>query len=413
MDPTLLVEESRRGDAIAYGRLVERYQDYVFAICMAYLRRPDLAQDAAQDVFLAAFRGVRQLQEASRFQAWLKRLAINRCLDELRRKRKYLVSSLDELRDKDLLQSVQLNAPVDDSSMEQELMIYRGLFLLESPARRVLTWHYLYGMDIRSVAGTLGISVAAAKKRLERARKALKEEMTKMDAKLAVENGFSRKIIDLISRPDLVAMPGNPVFEVWSEIRNLLSDFQVVAGDEVMERSREQELFDLDEGYMRIDLDKNRALRTQTTSAILDYLKAHPDKPCRIMTAGRVWRDDEEDQRHLKMFHQLDLCIMSADAREWDLVALATDLMQRLLSARAIRWEIGKLELVERCWILSVGESGKYEEVCACGEFRRDLIRHCGVDTSRFTAVGMGLGLERLAMIRYGIDDIRAVQSAK
>jgi phenylalanyl-tRNA synthetase alpha chain len=208
-------------------------------------------------------------------------------------------------------------------------------------------------------------------------------------------------------------MPGNPVFEVWSEIRNLLPDFQVVAGDEVMERSREQELFDLGQGYMRIDLDKNRALRTQTTSAILDYLKAHSDKPCRIMTAGRVWRDDEEDQRHLKMFHQLDLCIMSTDAREWDLVALATDLMQRLLTGRAIRWEIGKLELVERCWILSVGESGKYEEVCACGEFRRDLMRHCGVDTSRFTAVGMGLGLERLAMIRYGIGDIRAVQSAK
>ncbi len=413
MDPTPLVEKSRKGDTAAYGRLVERYQDYVFAICMAYLRRPDLAQDAAQDVFLAAFRGMGQLQAASRFQSWLKRMAINRCLDELRRKRKYLVSSLDELREKDLLQSAQLNTSVDDSSMKQDLMVYTGLFLLESPARKVLTWHYLYGLGIPSIAGMLSISVDAAKKRLERARKALREEMAKMDAKPPIGKGFSKKIIDLLNRPDLVTIPGNRVFEVWSDIRNLLPDFRVVAGDEVMERSGEQELFDLDEGYMRIDLDKNRALRTQTTSAILDYLKAHPDKPCRIMTAGRVWRDDEEDQRHLKMFHQLDLCIMGADAREWDLVALATDLMQRLLPGRAIRWEIAKLELVERCWMLSVGEPGKYEEVCACGEFRRDLIRHCGVDTSRFTAVGMGLGLERLAMIRYGIDDIRTVQSAK
>ena len=133
-----------------------------------------------------------------------------------------------------------------------------------------------------------------------------------MDAKLAIGKGFSKKIVDLINRPDLVSMPGNPVFEVWSEIRKLLPDFQVVEGDEVMERSRQQEFFNMDEGFMRIDLDKDRALRTQTTSVVLDYLKAHPDQPCRIITAGRVWRDDEEDEQHLKMFHQLDLRVMGS-----------------------------------------------------------------------------------------------------
>jgi len=64
-----------------------------------------------------------------------------------------------------------------------------------------------------------------------------------MDAKLAIGKGFSKKIVDLISRPDLVSMPGNPVFEIWQEIRKLLPDFQVVEGDEVMERSQQQQLF--------------------------------------------------------------------------------------------------------------------------------------------------------------------------
>jgi len=107
MDPTPLVEKSKSGDSEAYGRLVERYQDYVFAICLAYLRQRELAEDATQEVFLAAFQSVRKLQEANRFRAWLKRMTINRCLDELRRRRKFLVSSIDELHETDVLQSAQ------------------------------------------------------------------------------------------------------------------------------------------------------------------------------------------------------------------------------------------------------------------------------------------------------------------
>ena len=110
MDLTPLVERSKSGDTEAYGRLVERYQDYVFAICMAYLRQRDLAEDATQEIFLASFQSVRKLQEANRFQAWLKRMAINHCLDELRRKRRFLVSSIDEVHEKDMLRSAQLRA---------------------------------------------------------------------------------------------------------------------------------------------------------------------------------------------------------------------------------------------------------------------------------------------------------------
>jgi phenylalanyl-tRNA synthetase alpha subunit len=62
--------------------------------------------------------------------------------------------------------------------------------------------------------------------------------------------------------------------------------------------------------------------------------------------------------------------------------------------------------LVKRCWALLVEKAGEYEGVGAGGEFRSDLMQKCGVDTSRFSVVG--LGLERIAMIRYGIDDIRA-----
>jgi phenylalanyl-tRNA synthetase alpha subunit len=81
-----------------------------------------------------------------------------------------------------------------------------------------------------------------------------------------------------------------------------------------------------------------------------------------------------------------------------------------LFPGKAIRWDLSSHHLVKRCWVISVERSGRYEEVAAGGEFRNDLIQRCGVDTSRFSAVGLGLGLEWLSMIRYGIEDIRAVQ---
>jgi RNA polymerase sigma-70 factor (ECF subfamily) len=160
---------------------------------MAYLKQRDLAEDATQEIFLAAFQSRRKLQETNRFQAWLKRMSINRCLDGLRRRRKYLVSSIDEFREKDLFQSAHLNTPEDDGSMKQEFMVSTGLFLLESPEKKVLNWYHLHGLGLPLIAATLAMSVTAAKKRLERSRKALREEMTKTDAKLAIGNGFSPK----------------------------------------------------------------------------------------------------------------------------------------------------------------------------------------------------------------------------
>ena len=104
---------------------------------------------------------------------------------------------------------------------------------------------------------------------------------------------------------------------------------------------------------------------------------------------------------------------MGPSVREGDIVTLGTDLMERLCPGPRSGGIYPIFELVKRCWVISVERSGKYEEVAAGGKFRSDLIQRCGVDASRFPAVGLGLGLERLSMIRYGIEGIRAVQSAK
>jgi phenylalanyl-tRNA synthetase alpha chain len=66
-----------------------------------------------------------------------------------------------------------------------------------------------------------------------------------------------------------------------------------------------------------------------------------------------------------------------------------------------------------RAWELSVDVDGAWFEVLAWGVFSDKIVRHLGGDPVRHTAVGFGCGLERVAMLRYGIDDIRKVESAR
>ncbi len=88
MDPddAALVERSRGGDREAFGLLVGRHERYVRAALLAFLPEPGDAGDVARDVFLRAFRSLRDLAEPAHFRAWLSDLVQNHCQDELRRR---------------------------------------------------------------------------------------------------------------------------------------------------------------------------------------------------------------------------------------------------------------------------------------------------------------------------------------
>jgi hypothetical protein len=103
---------------------------------------------------------------------------------------------------------------------------------------------------------------------------------------------------------------------------------------------------------------------------------------------------------------------MGPEVREGAIVTVGSDLIKQLLPGRAIRWELSDFDIGKRLWTILVEDSGSYQSVGAAGEFRTEIIQGCGVDASRFSVVGFGLGLERLAMIRYGINDIRTIQPA-
>jgi phenylalanyl-tRNA synthetase alpha chain len=69
--------------------------------------------------------------------------------------------------------------------------------------------------------------------------------------------------------------------------------------------------------------------------------------------------------------------------------------------------------MCRQAWELEIEQDGRWYEVLAWGVFIDRIVRHLGADPSTHTAIGVGHGLERLAMLRYGIDDIRKVEGAR
>ena len=91
-----LAERAKQGELGAFNALVGRYQRPVFGLCLRMLSSPPAAEDAAQDAFVSAWRGIGGYRGGS-FQAWILRIAGNRCRDELRKRKRRPSDSLDSM----------------------------------------------------------------------------------------------------------------------------------------------------------------------------------------------------------------------------------------------------------------------------------------------------------------------------
>jgi RNA polymerase sigma-70 factor (ECF subfamily) len=142
------------------------------AVARLILRDPDLARDAVQDAYLRAWRDLPGLREPDRFDAWLRRLTVNACLDAARRRRRRPIEVV--------LTPATPHGSIDDDArrLADRDELERGLRHLGADQRAVLVLHYYVGLSVPAVAETLGIPLGTAQSRLGRALATLREAMT-------------------------------------------------------------------------------------------------------------------------------------------------------------------------------------------------------------------------------------------
>jgi RNA polymerase sigma factor (sigma-70 family) len=404
-DVRSLVIRAQTGDLDAYGEVVRRFQDMAYGYAYAALHDSHLAEDAAQEAFVEAYRSFGQLREPAAFAGWLRRIVAKYC-DRQTRRRKVPAVPLEGA------QTVASGAPdpseaVAASDLRERVL--KAVAALPAPERTATTLFYINGYSEAEIADFLEVPVDTVKNRLRASRRRLKERMMSMVKDSLRENApderFSRKVIDeLLSRPRPLEIEGHPVRRVWEEIRAALPEYEVIAGDEVEDADALAALQeDMDKVY---HVGAGKVLRTQTTVTTFKAIRGRRP-PVRLLTAGRVFRTDAEDSRHLKVFHQLDGICVEAGA---DLDALKSTCLRVLTAVVGdvdVRWHEASFRIVEQELEAQILIAGRWQDILGCGVLKRETLRETGYDPGKVGGFSFGFGLERLAQVKFGIDDIR------
>lgn len=165
-----LVDQAKQGDPEAFDALARQVGDRCMAIAFRILRDADLADDAVQSALIAAWRDIRTLRDAERFEPWLHRILVNECFAEARRRRRWS-ASIRALPLPDQGDSGDILTVNDRDQLD------RGFRRLTLEQRAVLVFHHYLGMTSEQVAERLGIPVGTAKSRIHHATLALRASL--------------------------------------------------------------------------------------------------------------------------------------------------------------------------------------------------------------------------------------------
>ena len=170
-----LFEASSAGQIEAFTALVERYQSLVCAVSYSATGDQALSEDVAQDTFVAAWRGLNELREPSKFRAWLCGIARNLSRNALRRVGREVPGDVEVQAALHGIESTS-QSPLDDAlEKESEQLVWAALACIPETYREPLVLFYREDKSTKQVAEVLGLSENAVQQRLSRGRQHLKQ----------------------------------------------------------------------------------------------------------------------------------------------------------------------------------------------------------------------------------------------
>ena len=172
----LLIIRAQAGDLDAFGTIVQRFQDMAIGYAYSILGDIHLAQDAAQEAFIEAYRNLARVYGAVAFPAWLRRIIFKHCDRFTRRMHPETI----QLEQAALIPSEEMN-PLDMvEHREMKQTVLSAIQLLPEEERTVVNLFYIDGYSYREIATFLGMSVTTVDHRLRSSRKQLKKRMMTM-----------------------------------------------------------------------------------------------------------------------------------------------------------------------------------------------------------------------------------------
>lgn len=271
----------------------------------------------------------------------------------------------------------------------------------------------------------------AAGARINQAKQALEQALAECREALAarrLEARLAQEALD-VTLPGRGASCGglHPVTRTLQRIEALFRaiGFEVASGPEIETDYFNFTALNIPEGHPAramhdtFYIEGGRLLRTHTSPVQVHYMKAHRP-PLKVIAPGRVYRCDS-DVTHTPMFHQVEGLWVDEQATFACLKGVLVEFMQRFFERDDLRARFRpsffpftepSAEMDIACVQCGGGgcrvcsHSG-WLEVLGCGMVHPNVLKHVDVDAEKYVGFAFGLGVERLAMLRYGVNDIR------
>jgi RNA polymerase sigma-70 factor (ECF subfamily) len=294
-----LIEAAQGGDQLAFGQLVDRYKDVVFATVVAITRDFDSAHDIAQEAFLRAWFGLGKLKTGSSLPGWLRTIARNRALTWLeRQRRRPQEENIDLTQIADSADSPEQNA----EKAERRRLVETALDKLSEGSREVLVLHYLEELTTPEIAARLDISAAAVRQRLRRARLQMQEEMEEMVTEVLKDEAPGDEFTESVS-------------ELLERAQELFGRVEYRQAVPLLEQAREQSPTDtlvsllLADAYTFArgaeDLEEDRGAYDRALVLLDEVLEREPDNTLARLRRAAVYSILAPEEEMLKEQHQI------------------------------------------------------------------------------------------------------------
>ena len=282
-DDAQLIQRVLDGDDTAFSALVKKYQKSVHALAWRKIGDFHIAEDITQDTFLKAYQRLSTLKEPQSFASWLYVIAANCCKAWLRKKRTWM-QSLEDTSSAQLEKATYSGHIIaENERMTEEArheVVKKLLAKLQESDRTVITLYYLGGMTYEEISKFLGVSEAAIRNRLYRARRRLKKEepmIREALEKFQITPNLTENIMQEIARLKPVALSGNKPLMPWAVGVSTLVAILLMLGVGSQYLSRFQKPYSFDatsemrveiiEAPLVLDLESEPDVRTQLGNA--------------------------------------------------------------------------------------------------------------------------------------------------
>ncbi|WP_085338847.1 phenylalanine--tRNA ligase subunit alpha [Aquidulcibacter paucihalophilus] len=324
-----------------------------------------------------------------------------------------LFAQLDAAQDEAAVELVRVNALGKKGSVSELLKGMGGM----SPEER-----QTFGPLVNGLKQSLSDAIAVKKEALAQAA---------LDARLLAE----RIDVTLPVRPERRGKI-HPIMQVFEEVQTIFADmgFAIAEGPDVEDDFHNFTALNFPPKHPARDMhdtfffeekeDGSRMLLRTHTSPVQVRTMLSQKPPIRIVAPGRTYRCDS-DQTHTPMFHQIEGLVIEDGVHMGHLKGVLMDFMRAFFEIDDVDVRFRphhfpftepSAEMDVRCdrsgGALKIGTGSDWLEILGCGMVHPNVLRACGIDPDQYQGFAFGMGIDRLAMLKYGIPDLRDMFAA-